>query len=139
MDSVGRVLANELRNSSAMILNAHSYTYNLGGQRTNQTREKGSVRSIDTSRTNLLDLTATKDRLGNWTYFTYNAIRQRVAITNALNKLTQYTYCSCGQLESITEGVGTPEASTLSYSHDLQGRLASRTFSVEDKGVSPKY
>jgi hypothetical protein len=29
MDSVGRVLANELRNSSAMILNAHSYTYNV--------------------------------------------------------------------------------------------------------------
>jgi RHS repeat-associated protein len=41
-DSVGRLLTDELRNSSALILNAHNYTYNLGGQRTNQTRADGS-------------------------------------------------------------------------------------------------
>src|SRR5206468_12633861 len=33
--------------------------------------------------TKLLDLTGTKDRLGYWTYFDYNGIRQKIAETNA--------------------------------------------------------
>jgi len=49
-----------------------------------------------------LDLAATKDRLGNWTYYGYNAVRQLTAETNANNAVTRYVYCACGSPEYIT-------------------------------------
>jgi YD repeat-containing protein len=42
----------------------------------------------------LLDRTATRDRLGNWSRFGYDQLRHRVAATNALGAYTIYTYCS---------------------------------------------
>ncbi len=66
-----------------------------------------------------LDLTATKDRLGNWTYYTYNSIRQRTAITNALGYVTLFTYCDCGAVETITDAL----TNVTTFTHDLNGRL----------------
>jgi hypothetical protein len=43
-----------------------------------------------------LDLTATKDRLGAWTYFGFDAVRRNIAVTNALGNYTLYNYCTCG-------------------------------------------
>jgi YD repeat-containing protein len=53
-----------------------------------------------------LDLTGTKDRLGNWTYYAYDALRRRTAETNALTNVTRYTYCVCGSLYSIQDALG---------------------------------
>src|SRR5439155_8109243 len=81
---------------------------------TGATDSRGSI----SNRYTFLDLTATKDRLGNWTYFAYNSIRLLTAVTNALTKVTQISYCDCGQLQSITDPLG--NQTTLTF--DLNGR-----------------
>ena len=68
-----------------------------------------------------LDVTGTKDRLGNWTHYGYNAIRQRVAETNANRAVTAYSYCDCGLLYAVTNGWSTPAQIVTSYGYDLQG------------------
>jgi RHS repeat-associated protein len=72
-----------------------------------------------TGGTNLLDRTRTQDRMGNWTSFTYDAMRQLTAVTNALTNTTAYGWCSCGTLESVTDPLGT----ATTYDYDLAGRL----------------
>jgi RHS repeat-associated protein len=53
-----------------------------------------------------LDLTATKDRLGNWTYFGFDSMRRKIAETNAIGAVTLYDYCTCGSLDSIRDALG---------------------------------
>src|SRR5207248_764652 len=55
---------------------------------------------------NILDVTATKDRLGNWTYFTYDSLREKTAVTNALGKITLYAYAPGGVVASATDPIG---------------------------------
>jgi len=71
-----------------------------------------------------LDLTATRDRLGNWTYFAYNPIRQRTAVTNALGNTTLFNYCACGSLDSIVNAL----SNTNSFHYDLAGRHITTMF-----------
>ncbi|HEX4121704.1 MAG TPA: RHS repeat-associated core domain-containing protein [Verrucomicrobiae bacterium] len=52
-----------------------------------------------------LDLTAIKNRLGNWTYYGYDALRHLVAATNALGNYMLFGYCSCGALQSIRDAL----------------------------------
>jgi len=77
----------------------------------------GSVSNIYT----YLDLTKTKDRMNNWTYFGYNAIRQKIAETNANNVVSRYGYCDCGSLLSVTNGWNTPVPQVTSFGYDYQG------------------
>src|SRR6266496_1188080 len=53
-----------------------------------------------------LDLTAVKDRMGNWTYYGYNSLRQLTAVTNANNVITRYGYCDCSALTFVTNAFG---------------------------------
>ena len=70
--------------------------------------------------TNILDLTGAKDRLGNWTYYTYDPLRRLTAVTNALNYVTRYNYCTCGTLlESVTDA----QNHSTSFTYDLNGHL----------------
>ena len=70
--------------------------------------------------TNILDITGTKDRLGNWTYYTYDALRRLTAVTNSLNNVTRYNYCSCGTLlDSFTDA----QNHTTTFTRDLNGYL----------------
>jgi RHS repeat-associated protein len=69
--------------------------------------------------TNILDVTATRDKLSNWTYFAYNGIRQRIAVTNALTNSTFYNYCTCGALDSIEDALG----NETHFHYDNAGRL----------------
>lgn len=64
-----------------------------------------------------LDLTGTKDRDGNWSWFQYNGTRQKIAETNANGSVTHYGYCSCGMLEQITNAIG----EVTSFNYDYQG------------------
>jgi RHS repeat-associated protein len=66
-----------------------------------------------------LDLTATKDRLGNWTYFGYDNMGRNTTITNALNNVTINTYCTCGELESIMDAA----SNITQFYYDNQGNL----------------
>ncbi len=66
----------------------------------------------------LLDRTRFKDRLGYLTDFACDALRQPIAITNALGHTTRFTWCNCGTVESLTDPMG----HTTSLEHDLDGR-----------------
>ena len=83
--------------------------------------------------TSPLDVTATKDRLDNWTYAGYNQIRQKVAETNANGVITRYGYCDCGALMSVTNAWTTPVAQYTLFGYDRQGN---RTNSYSSDGYS---
>jgi len=70
-----------------------------------------------------LDVTARKDRLGQWSYFGFNGIRQMVAATNENGIVTRYGYCDCGALLSQTNAWSTPVQQPISFSYDNQGNL----------------
>jgi RHS repeat-associated protein len=76
-----------------------------------------------------LDLTATRDRLGNWTYFAYDSMRRNTAITNALGNATYFNYCTCGSLASTIDADG----NVTYYNYDNQGN---RTNTVYADGYS---
>ena len=68
-----------------------------------------------------LDITATKDRLGYWSYTGYNSIREKIAETNANNVVTRYGYCDCGALMAVTNAWNTSVQMVTSYNYDFQG------------------
>jgi RHS repeat-associated protein len=97
-----------------------------------------------------LDLTATKDRLGHWSYFGYDQLRHRIAATNTLGAFTLFSYCSCGALEEIRDPLGNltyfnydnqirrasilfPDGYNVTNSYDLTGRLTNR---IDGSGLS---
>jgi RHS repeat-associated protein len=92
-----------------------------------------------------LDLFATKDPVGKWTYFAHDSMRRLTAVTNANTNITQYGYCGCGALETITDATLTntntisydsqlrpynvllPDGTSMSYGYDAVGRRTSMT------------
>ena len=65
-----------------------------------------------------LDLTATRDRLGNWTYYGYDNLRRQTSVTNSRGHVTLTSYCGCGSPESVSNAFG---VTTMIY--DNAGRL----------------
>jgi YD repeat-containing protein len=53
-----------------------------------------------------LDLSAHKDRLGNWTYYTHDGLQHLTSTTDARGNITQFTWCNCGALTSISNALG---------------------------------
>ncbi|HYR21483.1 MAG TPA: RHS repeat-associated core domain-containing protein [Chthoniobacterales bacterium] len=84
--------------------------------------------------TNILDLTKSKDRRGNWTTRHYNSNRQMDSITDPLNRTTQFGWCSCGSLTSITDA----RNKTTTFNRDLQSRVSSKVFH-DTKSISYIY
>ena len=82
----------------------------------------------------ILDPTAGKDRLGNWTYFTYDPLRHLTAVTNALMNVTQYSWCGCGALTGVLDPLNNP--TTLNY--DNQGNLTSLVL-ADNSSVTRQY
>jgi len=80
-----------------------------------------------------LDLTGTKDRLGNWTYSGFNVVRQKIAETNANGVVTAWAYCDCGALLAITNAWNTSVQQVTSFQYDFQGN---RTNSLAADGYS---
>jgi RHS repeat-associated protein len=68
-----------------------------------------------------LDVSATRDKLGNWTYYGYDPLQHLVATTNANHEVTLASYCSCGALESSRDATG----NYTYYFYDLAGRQTS--------------
>jgi RHS repeat-associated protein len=78
--------------------------------------------------TKVLDLTATKDRLGWWTYFGYDGLRRMTAETNANGVVTRYGYCDCGDgVTATTNAWNTATEFVTQFSYDYQGN---RTYVV---------
>jgi RHS repeat-associated protein len=70
---------------------------------------------------NILELTATKDRLDYWTYFGYDALRRKSAVTNANGVVTRYGYCDCGATSYVTNAWNTAVEFVMQYDYDNQG------------------
>jgi len=68
---------------------------------------------------NRLDLVATKDRLGNWTRYSYDGLQHLTTITNANDAVTLLSWCGCGSLESILDAL----TNLTSLNYDNQGNL----------------
>src|SRR6266404_3948225 len=88
----------------------------------------------DSVRGMTLDLTASKDRRGHWTYRHYNSNRQMDSITDPLSRQTLYGWCACGSLTSITD----PRGKVTAFDRDLQSRVASKRF-ADNTSVSYIY
>ncbi len=86
----------------------------------------------------MLDVTATKDRLGFWTYFGYNAVRQKIAETNPNNVVTRYGYCDCGSLLYVTNAFGTALQEITSFAYDYQGNRT-QTYFPDGTSITNKY
>ncbi len=71
-----------------------------------------------------LDLTAQRDRLGNWTHYGYDGLQHLTSITDSLSNATQLSWCDCGSLGGILDALNHP--TTLNYNN--QGLLTNVTF-----------
>jgi YD repeat-containing protein len=69
---------------------------------------------------NILDLTATRDRMGFWTGFAYDSLRRKIGETNANGVVTAYGYCDCGSISYITNAFGAPEQFMTYFDLDYQ-------------------
>ncbi len=109
--------------------NVHIHTNELGLVTTNTWDELSRLTSTrfpdGTYTSNLwdkLDLAGTRDRLGQWTRYGYNKVRQLMAVTNANGAVTTYEYCACGSPSALRSWDGT-QWLTTQFSYDLAGRL----------------
>lgn len=71
-----------------------------------------------------LDLGATKDRLGNWTHYSYDGLEHLTTVTNANNAVTTYSWCGCGSLTAILDAL----TNLTSLNYDNQGNLTNVVF-----------
>jgi len=69
------------------------------------------------------NVTKETDKLGNNTFYSYDARGNRVSVTNALGQVTNYTYDAFGQLTLITDPLG----HTTSFEYDTRGNLTKST------------
>ena len=81
-----------------------------------------------------LDLVKVVDRMGYSNSFTYNSVRQLVAQTNALGRVTLYNYCTCGALSSITD----PLNQVTSFFYDNAGHRTNTVY-ADGYGVTNNY
>ena len=70
-----------------------------------------------------------RDRLGRWTRVSYNSLRQKVAVMDPAQRLTQFTWCKCGDLKSIVDGNG----NTTIWRHDVAGRIWEKQYADGSK------
>jgi RHS repeat-associated protein len=69
-----------------------------------------------------LDPVLIKDRRGHWSRKTYDALRRLTAVEDTLGRITQYSWCNCGSLGSITDPLGR----TTTLLRDIEGRVTDR-------------
>ena len=71
-----------------------------------------------------LDVAWTRNRLGKWTHRFYDSLRHLVAEQDPLGRITNYGYCLCGAMTSMTDAAG----NVTQWAQDIQGRKISKTF-----------
>jgi len=71
-----------------------------------------------------LDAVRHRDRLGRWSYTIYDSLQRPNIISDALGRVTQFIWCSCGSLSEIID----PLKRITTFTRDLQGRLLSKTY-----------
>jgi RHS repeat-associated protein len=71
-----------------------------------------------------LDVVLSRDRNGRWTQSAFDSLDQMSYVVDPLGRRTQYNWCSCGSISSLIDPLGRQ----TSWSHDLQGRLTTKTY-----------
>jgi RHS repeat-associated protein len=92
-----------------------TYTWDNLNRLTSQSDQEGYISNVYTR----LDLTASRDKLGNWTYLGYDPLQHLIAVTNANNEVTLASYCSCGALEWVRDAI----TNYTFFNSDLSGRV----------------
>ncbi|MFL6521260.1 MAG: RHS repeat-associated core domain-containing protein [Chthoniobacterales bacterium] len=82
-----------------------------------------------------LDLTGSRDRRGLWTYRHYNANQKMDSITDPANQTTQYGWCTCGALTSITD----PNLNKTTFNRDIQSRVYEKVYEADGSKVTYLY
>jgi len=88
----------------------------------------------NTSGAMTLDLTASRDRRGRWTYWHYDSNRRMDSMTDPLGRTTLYSWCSCGSLQGITD----PAGHATTFKRDLEGRIYQK-ISADNTAISYFY
>lgn len=65
-----------------------------------------------------------RDRLGRWSHTIYDSLRRPNAMQDALGRITQLIWCSCGSISEIVD----PLKNVTSFTRDLQGRVTFKTY-----------
>lgn len=71
-----------------------------------------------------LDLTASRDRRGLWTYRKYDRNQHMTSIKDPENRTVVYGWCTCGSLTSITD----PNGNVTTFNRDIQSRVYEKVF-----------
>jgi YD repeat-containing protein len=73
---------------------------------------------------NALDPVLQRDRDGHWTAMAYDPLRHLTDTYDNIGRHTQFSWCNCGSLESITDPMG----NVTSFIRDLQSRLTAKIY-----------
>jgi len=98
-----------------------SYTYDNLDRQLRTTYPDGT---FDQTIYDRMDAVLMKDRNNRWTQVAYDSMDQKRYEIDPAGRKTQYTWCTCGSLGALTDPLGR----TTSWSHDIQGRLTTKTY-----------
>ncbi|HWD92517.1 MAG TPA: RHS repeat-associated core domain-containing protein [Verrucomicrobiae bacterium] len=115
-DTYGRV--QYATNSSGYYI---KYDYDPLDRVTKVTFPDGTYNQYDYSR---LDLVRIWDRTGHPIQITYDSLGHPLTVRDRLGRVTQYGWCGCGSLTSITD----PRGDETSWTRDLEGRITEKQF-----------
>lgn len=115
-DSLGR-----LRSSTDALGYSLTFDYDDLDRLTRTTYPDGTYEQTIYDRLNKV---LRRDRDGSWSENRFDSLGKKTASIDPLGRTTEYTWCSCGSLASLRDGNG----NVTTWSHDLQGRLTSKTF-----------
>lgn len=76
-----------------------------------------------------LDLSASKNRAGEWRRFWHNGLRQLGFEQDARGRVTSYEWCRCGDLRKLTD----PRAQVTWWKRDAQGRVYEKVYPDNSK------
>lgn len=99
-----------------------TYGYDALDRPTNITYMDGTYQQIVY---NYLDPALMRDRNGHWTTMVHDQLRHLTDLYDAIGRHTQWTWCTCGALESITD----PNGNVTAWARDLQNRVTAKIFS----------
>lgn len=81
-----------------------------------------------------LDAVHMRDRMGRWSHAIYDSLDRLNATVDALGRVNQFMWCSCGSLAEIVD----PLKHVTQFTRDLQGRLISKIYD-DNKTITYKY
>jgi RHS repeat-associated protein len=81
-----------------------------------------------------LDPVHMRDRMGRWSHAIYDSLDRPNVMQDALGRITQLIWCSCGSLAEIID----PLKQVTTFARDIQGRLIAKRY-ADGKGTTYTY